>query len=241
LEDVVFDFTDQVVIVTGANGEMGQATAEAFADAGAKLGLLGRSLERLQETFPDFGDSNKALFLVADLTQEAATQAAVDRAVEHFGRLDVLVNTAGGFKAGKAVHEMPSDLWDFMLDLNARSVLNACRAVIPQMLSQRRGKIINIGSKSAFAGSAGTAAYSASKAAVLRLTESMSTELKAQGINVNSVLPGTIDTPTNRQAMAGADTSRWVPPQELANVILFLASDAAKAIHGAAVPVYGLG
>ena len=237
----MFDFTNQVVIVTGANGELGQATAVAFAAAGAKVGLLGRSLDKLQEAFPDYQDSEQSLFLIADLTQEAAVQAAVDRAIEHFGRIDVIVHTAGGFRSGKAVQEMPLDLWDFMLDLNARSVLIASRAIIPQMIKQQRGKIITIGSKSAFEGGANKAAYSASKAAVLRLTESMSAELKHLGINVNSVLPGTIDTPTNRKAMPDADTGRWVTPEELANVILFLASDAAQAIHGAAIPVYGLG
>ncbi len=237
----MFDFTDQVVIITGANGDLGRATAEAFAKVGARLGLLGRSLERLKEALPEFMGSDRHLFLVADLTQEAATQAAIDRAVEHFGRIDVLVNAAGGFRAGKAVHETSADLWNFMLDLNARSVLNTSQAVIPQMIQQQRGKIITIGSKSAFEATAGKAAYSASKAAVLRLTESMSAELKGQGINVNSVLPGTIDTPANRKAIPKADRSRWVQPEELANVILFLASDGAKAIHGAAIPVYGLG
>lgn len=236
----MFDFTDQVVIVTGANGDLGQVTAEAFAKAGARLGLLGRSLERLKEAFPQFKDSTQHLFLVADLTQAAATQAAIDRAVEQFGRIDVLVNTAGGFRAGKKVHETGADLWDFMLDLNARSVLHASQAVIPQMIEQQQGKIITIGTRSAFDGPAGQGAYSASKAAVLRLTESMSAELKKEGINVNSVVPGTIDTPSNRKAMPKADTSKWVPAEDLASVILFLASDAAKAIHGAAVPVYGL-
>lgn len=237
----MFDFTDQVVIVTGANGDLGQVTAEAFANAGARLGLLGRSLERLKEALPQFRESDKHLFLVADLTQAAATQAAFDRAREHFGRIDVLVNAAGGFRAGKKVHETTADLWDFMLDLNARSVLHASQAVIPQMIQQERGKIITIGTRSAFEGKAGQGAYSASKAAVLRLTESMSAELKQHGINVNSVLPGTIDTPSNRKAMPQADTNKWVQPEQLANVILFLASDAAKAVHGAAVPVYGLG
>lgn len=237
----MFDFTNQVVIVTGANGELGQAAAAAFANAGARLGLLGRSLERLKEAFPELSDSGKNLFLVADLTQGAATQAAVDQAVEQFGRIDVLVNTAGGFKAGTAVHETPADLWDFMFNLNARSVLNACQAVIPQMLKQQQGKIITFGSRSALISGAHSSLHGASKAAVLRLTESMSAELKTQGINVNCIIPGTIDTPANRKAMPNADARYWVQPQALADVILFLASDAAKAIHGAAVPVYGLG
>lgn len=237
----MFDFTNQVVIVTGANGDLGTTTAETFAKTGARLGLLGRSLERLKEAFPNIKKNDDHLFLVADLTQAAATQAAIDQAVEHFGRIDILVNTAGGFRAGKPVHETPEDLWDFLLNLNARSVLNACQAVIPQMLKQQRGKIISFGSRSALTGRANTAAQSVSKAAVLRLTESMSAELKDQGINVNCILPGTIDTPANRKSIPNADTSRWVQPDDLVTVILFLASDASSAIHGAAIPVYGLG
>jgi NAD(P)-dependent dehydrogenase (short-subunit alcohol dehydrogenase family) len=237
----MFDFTDRVVIVTGANGDLGRTTAEAFAEAGARLGLLGRSLERLKEALPEFRGADRHLFLVADLTQAAATQAAIDRAVAHFGRIDVLVNTAGGYRSGKAVHETTADLWDFMLDLNARSVLNASQAVIPQMLKQQEGKIISFGSKSGLIGGANNSAHGVSKAAVLRLTESMSAELKGQGINVNCIIPGTIDSPSNRKGMPDADRSGWVAPEDLANVILFLASEAARAIHGAAVPVFGLG
>ncbi|MFZ0546295.1 MAG: SDR family NAD(P)-dependent oxidoreductase [Candidatus Promineifilaceae bacterium] len=237
----MFDFTDQVVIVTGANGELGKATAEAFAAAGAKLGLLGRNLERLQEAFPTYQNSAQTLFLVADLTQEAATHAAIDRAVEHFGRIDVLVNTAGGYRAGQPVHEMSADLWNFMFDINARSVLHASQAVIPQMLRQQRGKIISFGAKSALSSGAKNVAHGASKAAVLRLTESMSAELKTEGINVNCIIPGTLDTPANRRGMPNADTSRWVQPEALAEVILFLASDAARTIHGAVIPAFGLG
>lgn len=237
----MFDFSDQVVIVTGANGDLGRTTAEAFAGAGARLGLLGRSLERLKEALPEFAGSENHLFLVADLTQAAATQAAVERAVEQFGRIDVLVNTAGGFRPGRAVHEMSADLWDFMLDLNARSVLNACQAVVPQMIKQQRGKIISFGSKSALASDANNAAHGASKAAVLRLMDSLSAELKEQGINVNSLIPGTIDTAANRKGTPTADRSRWVAADDLANVIMFLASDEARAIHGAVIPVFGLG
>jgi len=128
-----------------------------------------------------------------------------------------------------------------MLDLNARSVFIACHAFIPHMLRQGSGKIVNIASRAALSGDANHAAYSASKAAVVRLTESMDAELKDAGLNVNCVLPGMIDTPPNRQAMPDADHSRWVEPEALTDVILFLASDAARAIHGVALPVYGRG
>jgi NAD(P)-dependent dehydrogenase (short-subunit alcohol dehydrogenase family) len=128
-----------------------------------------------------------------------------------------------------------------MLNLNARTVFIASSAVIPAMLAQGRGKIISVSSRAALKGGGKSAAYSVSKSAVLRLTESMSAELKGSGINVNCVLPGTIDTPQNREAMPKADTSRWVKPEALADVILFLASDAARAVHGVAVPVYGTG
>ncbi len=126
-----------------------------------------------------------------------------------------------------------------MLNLNARTAFVVSRAVIPSMLERGRGKIINLAASSALKGGANSAAYSASKSAVARLTESMAEEYKRLGINVNAVLPGTIDTPHNRQAMPQADTSRWVQPRELARVILFLASEDASPIHGALIPVYG--
>src|SRR5262249_52181024 len=137
------------------------------------------------------------------------------------------------------LHETPLDDLEFMLNLNARSVFVMCQAVIPQMIDQNRGAIINIASRAALGGGAGAAAYSASKAAVVRLTESMDAELKDRGINVNCVMPGIIDTPQNRAAMPGADFSKWVTTEAVADVILFLASEGARAIHGAAIPVYG--
>jgi NAD(P)-dependent dehydrogenase (short-subunit alcohol dehydrogenase family) len=164
----------------------------------------------------------------------------VEEAVKRLGRIDVLVNAAGGWRGGKPAHETPLEVWDLMLDLNARTAFVASRAVIPVMLQQGSGRIVNVASRAALQGGRRSAAYSASKAAVVRLTESMDAELKGQGINVNCILPSTIDTPQNRAAMPKADTSRWVEPEALADVILFLASDAARAVHGAAIPVYGL-
>jgi NAD(P)-dependent dehydrogenase (short-subunit alcohol dehydrogenase family) len=159
--------------------------------------------------------------------------------VDHFGRIDVLAHTVGGFRAGTPLHETLLATLDFMLNLNAKTVFITNQAVIPHMLRQGAGKIINLAARAGLQGQSNLAAYSASKAAVIRLTESAAAELKQSGINVNCVLPGTIDTPQNREAMPDADFSRWVKPESLADVILFLASDAARDIHGAAVPVYG--
>jgi NAD(P)-dependent dehydrogenase (short-subunit alcohol dehydrogenase family) len=170
---------------------------------------------------------------------EGAVEKSVSEAIQHFGRIDVLVNTVGGFRAGKMLHETPIETWDFLLNLNARSVFIACQKVIPHMLNQRSGKIVNVAARPGIEGQAGMAAYSASKSAVIRLTESMAAELKSQGVNVNCIIPGTIDTPQNREAMPDADYSTWVTPESLAEVILFLSSESARDVHGASLPVYG--
>ena len=141
---------------------------------------------------------------------------------------------------GHPVHETPENVWELMLDLNAKSVINVARAVVPKMLAAGRGKIVNVGAVAGLVGKMNMGAYSAAKSAVIRLTESMSAELRNKGVNVNCVLPSIIDTPQNRADMPGADPRRWVAPEALAEVILFLSSDAARAVHGAAIPVTGL-
>jgi NAD(P)-dependent dehydrogenase (short-subunit alcohol dehydrogenase family) len=165
---------------------------------------------------------------------------SVQSAVKRVGRVDVLCNIAGGFRMGTPVHETSDKDWNFLMDLNARTVINMSRAVVPLMLKAGGGKIVNVGAFAAQKGAAQMGAYIASKSAVIRLTESMAAELREKNINVNCVLPTIIDTPENRRAMPDADPKRWVAPQALADVIAFLASDAARAIHGAAVPVTGL-
>lgn len=238
----MFDFTNRVVIITGAAGNLGVVTARAFQAAGASLVLVDRAPDRLPKLFPELADSPEHFLATSvDLGDVAAVEAMAQEAVQRLGKIDVLVNTAGGYRAGTPLHETPLEDWDFLLNLNAKSVLIACRAVIPQMLQQNAGKIINIASRAALMGEANAAAYSVSKTAVVRLTESMAAELKDHNINVNCIMPGMIDTPPNRQAMPDADYSRWVAPDALTNVILFLASDAACAMHGAALPVYGKG
>lgn len=228
----------QTVMISGAAGNLGQAVAAAFAGQGARLVLLGRELDSLRAAFGDEGAQR--LFLPADLLDAAQVAAALAAAAARFGRIDVLCNLAGGFRMGEAVHETTDDNWDFLQDINARTLLNTVRAVVPHMVERGGGKIVNVGAFAAQKGLAGMGAYCAAKSSVMRLTEAMAAELREKNINVNCVLPTIIDTPENRAAMPGADPSRWVAPQDLASVIVFLASGAARAIHGACLPVTGL-
>jgi NAD(P)-dependent dehydrogenase (short-subunit alcohol dehydrogenase family) len=237
----MFDFSDRVAVVTGASGNLGSAVAKALHAAGAKLILPDRSgMDKLEGLYPELvGSADHFLAAGVDLSSLESVEAMVAEGMSRFGRIDVLVNTVGGYRAGTPLHETPPETWDFMLNLNARTIFNSCRAVIPHMLANESGKIVNVAARAALSGAAGMSAYTVSKSAVVRLTESMAAELRDRGINVNCVLPGTIDTPINRRDTPNADFGRWVQPEELANVILFLASDYARAIHGAAVPVYG--
>lgn len=228
----------RTVMITGAAGHLGRAVAAAFAAEGANLVLVDRSQDLLEHAFGV--QDAKRLLAAADLLDAAQMQGTVDAAVARFGRIDVLCNVAGGFRMGEAVHETSDATWGFLLDLNARTVLHTARAVVPAMLAGGGGRIVNVAAYAARQGLARMAAYCASKDAVIRLTESMAAELRERGINVNCVLPTIIDTPDNRAAMPDADPSRWVAPAELAQVIRFLASDAARAVHGAALPVTGL-
>ncbi|MCL4799710.1 MAG: SDR family NAD(P)-dependent oxidoreductase [Burkholderiales bacterium] len=231
---------DKVVIVTGAAGNLGQAVARAAHAAGAKTVLVDQSAEQLQQVYGGTGpDASRMISGGVDLADEGSARALAASVRARFGRIDVLVNTVGGFRGGKHVHEEELATWDLMMTVNLRTALLACRAVIPLMLEQGAGAIVNVGAGAALAAPAGLAAYSAAKSAVLRLTESLAAEVKAKGLRVNAVLPSTIDTPQNRAAMPDADTSKWVPPDAIADVIVFLASDAARAVNGVALPVFG--
>ena len=238
----MFDLTDRVIIVTGAAGVLGQAVARAFHNAHARLALVDRHSDRLQQLYPEWADLPDIYMATSvDLTDPDAVERMVETTLERFGRIDVLANTVGGYRAGTRVHETPLEMWDFLLDLNARTAFIVSRAVVPAMLQRKSGRIIHVSSRAALEGTARHVAQSVSKSAVVRLTESLSAELKRSGINANCILPGTIDTPQNRQDMPDAKTDRWVQPEAIADVFLFLASDAARAVTGAAIPVYGTG
>lgn len=228
----------RIALITGAAGNLGRAVAAAFASAGAGRVLLGRDEASLRSEY-GAGDA-RTMLVGADLMDARSVSGAVGQALARFGRIDILCNLAGGFDMGPPVHDTPDDLWDRMLDLNARTILRAARAVVPGMLSAGYGKIVNVAATGGLAGKANMGAYSVAKSAVIRLTESMSAELRDRGVNVNCVLPSIIDTPENRAAMPKADPGRWVSPRALAEVVLFLASDKSSAIHGAAIPVTGL-
>ncbi|MFO1398815.1 MAG: SDR family NAD(P)-dependent oxidoreductase [Burkholderiales bacterium] len=227
-----------VVMITGASGNLGHAVVDAFDAAGAHLVLLDRRRERLDAEFGTPDDAR--LHVACDLLDAAQVEAAAAAAVARFGRIDVLCNLAGGFRMGPPVHATSDADFTFLHDLNARTLLHTARAVVPRMLDAGGGRIVNVGAFAAQKGAAEMGAYVAAKSAVIRLTESMAAELRARNINVNCVLPTILDTPENRKAMPDADPARWVAPADLASVIVFLASPAARAIHGAAVPVTGL-
>ncbi|MEJ8835378.1 SDR family oxidoreductase [Ramlibacter sp. AN1133] len=230
------EWQDRTVMVTGAAGHLGRAVAATFRARGARLALVGHDAASLRHAFPEDAGT---LLLAADLRETAQVRAATGEAVDRFGRIDALCHLAGGFRMGQAVHETTPATWDFLMDVNARSLVHVAQALVPHLIEQGGGSIVTVGAGAALKGAAHMGAYSASKSALIRLTESMAAELKEHRINVNCVLPSIIDTADNRAAMPEADPSRWVAPEALAQVIAFLCSDAARAIHGAAIPVTG--
>ena len=230
------ELTGKVAIVTGAAGNLGRAVCQTLAARGASIALLGRHAEALEAARSGLGAS--AAFAV-DLVDPRGLEQTVAAVRARFGRIDILANIAGGFTMGPPLHQTSDQDWDRMMDLNARSVFNACRAVIPHLLAAGGGRIVNIAARAALKGQGHMAPYCAAKAVVVRLTESLADEHRDAGINVNCILPGTLDTPENRAAMPDADHGRWVGTDALADVVLFLVSDASRAISGAAIPVYG--
>jgi NAD(P)-dependent dehydrogenase (short-subunit alcohol dehydrogenase family) len=230
--------TDKVALITGAAGNLGRATAQAFIDAGARVVLVDRAPARLRDLYRPLRDSADHMLAEGiDAADPAAVAGLVDEVAVRFGRIDALVNTVGTYRGGKPVDEEELDTWDLLFEVNLRTTLVMCRAVIPVMREGGGGRIVNVAARSALAAGANSVAYSASKSAVLRLTEGLAKELKAAQIGVNCVLPGTLDTPENRKAMPDADKSGWVAPEDVAAVIAFLAGDEARAVSGAALPI----
>ena len=233
------ELTNRIVIITGAAGNLGSATAAAFGAQGAKVVLVDIDRERLEEVQKGLPDGVESSVIATNLLEQDSVNAMADAVVARYGTIDIIANIAGGFTMGPKVHETQEKEWDFMMDLNLRSIFHTSRAVIPVMLKNGGGRIVNISARAAREGKAKMGPYCASKAAVITLTESLAAEHKFDNINVNCILPGTIDTPRNREEMPDADHDKWVPPEALADVILFLCSDASRCVTGAAIPVFG--
>jgi NAD(P)-dependent dehydrogenase (short-subunit alcohol dehydrogenase family) len=222
---------NKVVVITGALGALGTVVVESALARGAKVAGIDHAPSQMPAT------ADRLELGGVDLSDPLQAKKAVDAAALHFGRLDALINIAGGFTF-EAVAEGDSKSWQRMYALNVLTALNTSRAALAHLAASSTGRIVNIGALGALQAGAGMGAYAASKAGVHRLTEALAAEWKGK-VTVNAVLPSTIDTEANRTSMPKADFSKWVRPQELAEVILFLASDAASAVTGALLPVAG--
>lgn len=224
---------EQVVILTGAFGALGRAVGHTLVAGGARVVLVDAA-----PAVPA-GLASAALVLPGiDLSDYGATQAMVTRVTTTLGGVDALVNVAGGFR-WETIEGGDIATWDLMYMMNLKTALHSCKAALPALLASGHGRIVNIGAGAAGKAALGMGAYTASKAGVMRLTEALAEEGKDRGLNVNAILPGIIDTPTNRKDMPDADVTRWVAPQAIADVVAFLLSDAARAITGAGIPVMG--
>lgn len=238
---IKFDFAGRVLVVTGGTGNLGRAVAHAAMDAGGRVVVLDRNQSRQAELYGDLDAEQHLAIGGVDMSESASVEAAIAQVIERYGAIDGLIHTVGGFEAGKPLHETSIEVWESMIQKNARTAFVVCRAVLPHMLARRSGKIVTVGAMAGRKGGANLAGYAASKAAVINLTETLSAEVRPYGINVNCVLPGTIDTPENRASMPDADFSRWIAPESLAAAILYLCSEAARDVHGVALAVEGQG
>jgi NAD(P)-dependent dehydrogenase (short-subunit alcohol dehydrogenase family) len=231
----------KVAIVTGASAALTAAVVPALLGAGATVVVTSRRESDLPKLRERIGSAPNARLsdIQLDLTDEDAVTKAYAAVAEQHGGIDILVNIAGGFGGGQPVHETAWSLWQQQLDLNLKTAVLSCKAAVPHMLARGGGAIVNVGSRPATQAGAKLAAYAASKRAIAQLTEALAAELREQNITANLILPSTIDTPENRKNDPTAKGGRWVKPEEIAQVILFLVGPNARIISGAALPVYG--
>ena len=233
-------FQNKVALIAGGTGALGRAVSTAFAREGARVIVT----YRRQSEFDAFVSESKrngdaVIGLMIDATDATAVELGLRHVLANTGALDILVNTIGGYHGGKRIWEEDLSSYEQMMSLNLKAGFVLARAVIPVMIRQSRGWIVNVASRAGYGPSPGAALYAASKAGALALFDSLAAEVKSHPICVNSVVPSIFDTPANRQAMPAADFASWPKPEEIAEVILFLCSQQARIIHGAAIPVYG--
>jgi len=232
----------KVAIVTGATGSLGRVVVKALLDEGVNVVTTYRSEEK-QNEFADFvGEvGGKFTSVQADVTSESSVQALFQKVIDKYGRVDILLNLVGAYRGGSEIANTKESDWDYMMDVNLKSAFLCSKTALLYMTGQNYGKIVNVSARTAvekrFRSKSG--AYAVSKAGIIVLTETIAEEVKKYDINVNCILPSTIDTPDNRRNFPDADFSKWVKLEQVAEVILFLVSDESKAISGASIPVYG--
>ena len=230
----------RVVLIGGATGGLGSAVTREFAKTEARLALTSTSAEELDELAEELDlPEERVLISAVDATDPESVDRLISTIVKRFDGLHVLLNTIGGWGGGKTVAETPVDEWEWMLTLNLRSAFLLSQAVLPHMLDAGWGRIVHTGSKSAVKPRTKEVGYVIAKMGVVRLTEIIAAEVKGEGVTANVVLPSIIDTPANRRMMSSADYSKWVPPEVIAATMRFLCSDAAAAINGSQIPIYG--
>ena len=231
-----YDFSNKIVLVTGGTGALGRSITKAFLESNA---TVISSYLNDRETCKT--DNKSSIQLVkANVTNEEEIKKLVLSVLDKHGRIDILVNVVGAYLGGKTVVELEEKEWDLMMNVNLKSAFLISKHVTRQMISSKYGKIIHVSSRIGLHSEGYDSAYAASKSGLIRLVESLSKETKELNINVNCIMPSIIDTEANRKAMPNADFNKWVKPEELANVVLFLSSEEAKTITGAAIPTFGV-
>jgi NAD(P)-dependent dehydrogenase (short-subunit alcohol dehydrogenase family) len=228
------------VLVAGGTGGLGRDVSLAFLEAGARVSVTFQRAEEFAKLKQDAGPRGELLKgHQVDVTDDSAVRALVNQMIAEHNSINALVNCVGAYAGGKPLWELDPSIFERMLNLNLRSGFTLCRHIVPVMLKQRAGAIVNVASQAAVNHAAGASAYAASKAAAVAMIDSLAADLANTGVRANSILPSIIDTPANRRAMPNSDFSTWPKPEEIARVIIFLCSADAKLINGAAVPVYG--
>jgi NAD(P)-dependent dehydrogenase (short-subunit alcohol dehydrogenase family) len=234
------DFSEKVVLVAGGTGGLGRALSVAFLEQGAQVAVTFRHDNELQ-ALKDAAASHSVRLsgFSVDVTDAKQADELVSRIVSQFNRLDILVNAVGGYAGGTPLWELSPEVFTRMIDLNLRAPYALAKSAVPPMLARKSGAIVNIASKAAWDHAAGASAYAATKAAAIALVDSLAADLVGTGVRVNSILPSIIDTEANRKAMPHADFAKWPKAEDIAEVVLFVASDRARVIHGASIPVFG--
>jgi NAD(P)-dependent dehydrogenase (short-subunit alcohol dehydrogenase family) len=236
--NIKYDFSNRIVLVTGGTGALGSSITKAFVESNATV--ISSYIYDKEEPSTQTENKSSIQLIKADITKEEEVDRLVSTVMDKYGHIDILVNVVGGYIGTKSIVELDEKEWDLMMAMNLKSAFFISKYVTRHMIASKYGKIIHISSKKGLHAEGSDSAYAASKSGLIRLVESLSEETKESNINVNCIMPIILDTQANRKAMPNADFNKWVKPEDLANVVLFLSSEEAKTITGAAIPTFGV-